>query len=146
MTRHNQYVPYLVSRYFAGFFGTVVLVLGPRYLVDLFFLHQRGRAEALGATAGPTFSGFIAANSYWPVEYWWSVGLTAFTIILVFVFLEETGYDRTESVINRAKANGFIKDRVETFFPGSKVVPNHTYKNTVSIGDGKRQLSIADDF
>lgn len=138
MTGHDQYTPYLVSRYFSAFFGVTVSVLGPRYLVDMFFLHQRGRAFTIlhlalnfGASAGPTFAGFVAANAYWPVEYWWSVALTAFTIIIVFVFLEETGYDRSEDAVNRTKPDSWIKDRVETFFPGNKVVPPTTWGHTV---------------
>lgn len=138
MTGSDQYAPYLVSRYFAAFFGTSVGVLGPRYLVDMFFLHQRGRAFTLlhlalnfGASAGPTFSGFIAANLYWPVEYWWSVGLAAFTLIPTFLFLEDTTYDRSEGAANRVKPESWIKDRFQTFFPGNKVVPHKTWGETV---------------
>lgn len=138
MTRQDQYVPELISRYFAGFFGVVVGVLGPRYLVDMFFLHQRGRAFTVlhlalnfGASAGPTFSGFIATNAYWPVEYWWTVALTGFTLIPVFLFLEETTFNRSEGAINRVKPKSFIKDRIETFFPGNKVVPYKSWSETV---------------
>jgi MFS family permease len=140
MTRPDQYAPELVSRYFAAFFGVSVSVLGPRYLVDMFFLHQRGRAFTVlhlalnfGASAGPTFSGFIAANQYWPVEYWWSVGLTAFTLIPVFLFLEDTTYDRSEGAVNRVKPASFLRDRFETFFPGHKVVPHKSWRETVRL-------------
>ena len=118
----------------------VVSVLGPLYLTDMFFLHQRGRAFTVlyfalnfGASAGPTFSGFISANSYWPVEYWWSVGLTAVTVILVFLFLEETGYDRSESAVNVALPESFIANRIVTFFPGNKAVKSTSVKETVSL-------------
>ena len=138
MTGENQYAPYLVSRYFSAFFGVTVSVLGPRYLVDIFFLHQRGRAFTIlhlalnfGASAGPTFAGFVATNNYWPVEYWWSVVLAAFTIIIVFIFLEETSYIREEGEFNRIKSDSWIKDRVETFLPGSKVVRQTTWGHTV---------------
>jgi MFS family permease len=138
MTRPDQYIPYLMSRGVAAFFGTVVSILGPRYLVDLFFLHQRGRAFTIlhlalnfGASAGPTFAGFVAANAYWPVEYWWSVALTGVSIVVTFLFLEETGYDRTEGAVNRIKPTSWIKDRFETFFFGQKVVPKRTLGETV---------------
>ncbi len=140
MTGKHQYAAYLVSRYFAGFFGMVVSVLGPRYLVDLVFLHQRGRAFTVlhlalnfGASAGPTFSGFIAARHYWPVEYWWSVALLALTAILVFCFLEETGFDRSDGAINITLPPNFIRNRVHTFLPGSKVVKKTTLSETVKI-------------
>jgi MFS family permease len=138
MTRPDQYAPYLASRYLSAFCGVTVSVLGPRHLVDMFFLHQRGRAFTVlhlalnfGASAGPTFAGFVAAHDYWPVEYWWSVALTGFTIIVVFLFLEETGYDRSEGAVNHIKPDGWMRGRTETFFPGSKVVPPTTWGHTV---------------
>jgi MFS family permease len=117
----------------------VVSVLGPRYLVDLFFLHQRGRAFTIlhlalnfGASAGPTFSGFITANNSWTIEYWWSVGLLGFTAILVFLFLEETGFDRTAEAKNPMPPDSFLRNRIYTFFPGSKIVKPTTLAETVS--------------
>ncbi|KAK6073398.1 MFS-type transporter [Seiridium cupressi] len=79
-----------------------------------------------GASAGPTFAGFVAASSYWPVEYWWSVALVAFTIIVVFLCLEETYYDRTDESVNRIPPSSWLRDRFETF-PGTKVVPPVTW-------------------
>lgn len=118
----------------------VVSVLGPQYLVDLVFLHQRGRAFTVlhlalnfGASAGPTFSGFIAAHHYWPVEYWWSVALLGVTAILVFCFLEETGFDRRDGAINIIVPRNFVNNRVYTFIPGSKVVKKTTLLETVRI-------------
>ncbi|KAB5550010.1 major facilitator superfamily domain-containing protein [Coniochaeta sp. 2T2.1] len=150
MTGEQQYAPYLVSRYFSAFFGVTVSVLGPRYLVDMFFLHQRGRAFTVlhlalnfGASAGPTFAGFVAANNYWPIEYWWSVALTAFTIIIVFLFLEETGYSRDEGAVNRTKSDSWIRDRVETFLPGNKVVPQATWGHTAKIAVTPFKIAIA---
>jgi MFS family permease len=117
----------------------VVSVLGPRYLVDLFFLHQRGRAFTIlhlalnfGASAGPTFSGFIASNQSWTIEYWWSVGLLGFTAMLVLLFLEETGFDRTEGATNLTPPEDFLRNRVYTFFPGNKIVKPTTLVETVS--------------
>ena len=146
MTHPDQYVPYLISRFFAAFFGFVVALLGPPYLVDMFYLHQRGRAFTLlhfainfGVSASPTFSGFVAAESYWPVEYWWSVGLTAFSLIPAFLFLEETGFDRTDGAVNRTKPDSRVKDRIETFFPGNKVMPARTWRETVRERERERE-------
>ncbi|KAH8906155.1 MFS general substrate transporter [Coniochaeta sp. PMI_546] len=150
MTGHDQYAPYLVSRYFSAFFGVTVSVLGPRYLVDMFFLHQRGRAFTIlhlalnfGASAGPTFAGFVAANAYWPVEYWWSVALTAFTIVVVFLFLEETSYNRGDDASNRTKPDSWIKDRLDTFFPGNKVVPPTSWGHTVKVAITPFKIAVA---
>ncbi|KAJ9482617.1 hypothetical protein VN97_g10813 [Penicillium thymicola] len=100
MTDPSNYIAYVISRLFAGFFGAVPTVLGPRIVTDMFFLHQRGRAFTalhmaflFGTIAGPTFSGFVSAHSFFPVEFWWTAGLLGFTIICCFCFLEETGFD-----------------------------------------------------
>jgi MFS family permease len=117
----------------------VVSVLGPRYLVDLFFLHQRGRAFTVlhlalnfGASAGPTFSGYVAAKRYWTVEYWWSVALLGVAAILVFLFLEETGYDRVNPENNVDVPKSFIANRVRTFLPGSGIVKHSSLSEVVS--------------
>ncbi|KGO43632.1 Major facilitator superfamily domain, general substrate transporter [Penicillium expansum] len=80
MTDSGDYIVYVISRLFAGFFGAVPTVLGPRIVTDLFFLHQRGRtftalhmAFLFGTIAGPTFSGFVSAHSFFPVEFWWTI-------------------------------------------------------------------------
>ncbi|KAK0641776.1 major facilitator superfamily domain-containing protein [Cercophora newfieldiana] len=150
MTRADQYGPYLASRYFSAFFGVTVSVLGPRYLVDMFFLHQRGRAFTVlhlalnfGASAGPTFAGFVAAHAYWPVEYWWSVGLTGFAIIVVFAFLEETNFDRSEGTVNRTKPDSWIQDRVETFLPGTKVATPISWMETLKIAVVPFKIAVA---
>lgn len=139
MTGPHQYVPYVMSRLLAGLFGTVPTILAPKYVVDLFFLHQRGRAFTyfalavnFGSVAGPTFSGFIAADSYWPLEYWWTVGLVTLSAILVFLFLEETTYDRLPGARNPIHPSGFVANRVATFLPGSELVPGATWSSTVS--------------
>ena len=148
MTKPDQYWAYFMSRYFAGFFGMVVSVLGPRYLVDMFFLHQRGRAFTVlhlalnfGASAGPTFSGYIAAKRYWPIEYWWSVALLGFTAIMVFLFLEETGYDRENPETNPEVPRSWISGRVRTFLPGNRIVKPATLGEVVCIIDSIFTLS-----
>ena len=116
----------------------IVGVLGPCYIVELFFLHARGRVFTIlhlalnfGSSAGPTFSGFIAADTNWPIEYWWTVGLLGATIIFVFVFLEETTFDRSISAVNIDAPKSFFSNRVATFFPGNRVVKRATWGQTV---------------
>ncbi|KAK5653687.1 hypothetical protein OQA88_8717 [Cercophora sp. LCS_1] len=148
MTKPHQYAPYLVSRYFSAFFGATASVLGPRYLVDMYFLHQRGRAFTVlhlalnfGASAGPTFGGFVAANAYWPVEYWWSVALTGLTILIVFFFLEETSYDRTKGA---SKPKSWLRNCLDTFFPGTKVTLHPTtWRHTAKIAITPFKIAIA---
>lgn len=97
MTHSNQYKPFVISRLFAGVFGSVPSILGASTITDLFFLHERGRifvifslSFLLGTVAGPTFGGFIVEHVNWPVEFWWTVGLQGLALMLVVLFLEET--------------------------------------------------------
>jgi MFS family permease len=89
MTGKGDYLPFVLSRFFAGVFGSVPSILGAGVLTDIFFLHERGRAFStfslsflMGTVAGPTFGGFIVQHVYWANELWWTVGLQGLIIIL----------------------------------------------------------------
>ncbi|MCJ1401853.1 hypothetical protein MMC11_005070 [Xylographa trunciseda] len=140
MTHSDQYNAYIVSRLFAGIFGGVPSVLGPGLLMDLYPLTQHGRAFnifhsslLLGTIAGPTISAFISANNVWTVEYWWTVAFLAFTIVLTFLVLEETGSDRVSNMSKTRIPNSFLHNRAATFFFGTKVVPHTTIKRTLRV-------------
>ncbi|KAJ5545233.1 Major facilitator superfamily domain general substrate transporter [Penicillium sp. DV-2018c] len=141
MTHSGDYIPYVISRLFAGFFGAVPTVLGPRIVTDLFFLHQRGRAFMalhmaflFGTIAGPTFSGFVSARSFFPVEFWWTVGLLGLALVCIFCFLEETGFDRECLERNPSLPEGIVANRFATFFPGTAVVLPTSWRETAKVG------------
>lgn len=149
MTHPNDYIPYIISRLFAGFFGAVPTTLGPRIVTDLFFLHQRGRAFMVlhmaflfGTIAGPTFSGFVSANAFFPVEFWWTVGLLGFTLICCFCLLEETGFDRVNFERNPKIPRGLIAKRLATFFFGQGVVLPTTWTETVRLSTSSKPWKI----
>lgn len=138
MTDSNQYIPFVISRLFAGILGSVPAVLGATTITDLFFLHERGRSFLvlslsflLGTVAGPTFGGFIVEHVDWPVEFWWVVGLQGAASVLVFLFLEETGYNRDGGPIYPKRPKSFMANRIATFFFGTKVVPTMSYTEVV---------------
>jgi MFS family permease len=140
MTETTQFNGFIVSRFFSGFFGGVTGVLGPRILVDIFFLHQRGRAFTafhwclnFGSVAGPTLSAYISQNRSWTLEMWWTVGLLGFTIICCFLFMHETSWDREPGAANVAALEGFFANRFATFFPGTRVTPKTSARETVSL-------------
>jgi MFS family permease len=139
MIHQNEFNSFIVSRFFSGFFGGVTGVLGPRVLNDLFFLHQRGRAFTVfhwclnfGSVAGPTLSAFISSDRSWTLEFWWTVGLLGFTIILCFLFMHETAWIREADAVNAAAPEGFVANRIATFLPGNKVTPKSSLRQTVS--------------
>ena len=43
MTGSNDYISFVLSRLFGGIFGSVATILGSGYIMDMFFLHQRGK-------------------------------------------------------------------------------------------------------
>lgn len=129
MTHSNQYNAFVISRLFAGMLGSVPSILGASTITDLFFLHERGRAFLifslsflLGTVAGPTFGGFIVEHVDWPVEFWWTVGLQGLALVLVLLFLEETGFNRDGGSAYPARPSSFMANRTATFFLGTKVV------------------------
>lgn len=139
MTSPNDFWNFLGARFLSGFCGAVVGGLGPRVLIDLFFLHQRGRAFTLfhfffdfGTVAGPTLCAFVAAGREWSDAYWWVCALAGFAAIFSFLFLHETGWDRTGVSSFRVPAGGFWNNRVATFLPGTRVVPYASLKEIVS--------------
>lgn len=132
MTDQDDYAPYLGSRFLAGVFGSVTGILGPRILIDLFFLHQRGRAFTafhfffdFGTVCGPTLGAFVAAGRSWTAAIWYEFALVTFSLVLCFLFLHETAWDRSPGTSHESLPAGFIANRVATFFPGTRVA-THT--------------------
>lgn len=132
MTHEDQYIPFVIARLFGGFFGGNAAALGADTILDLFFLHQRGRGLTVlnlsflgGVVVGPTLSGFIVGNAAWPVQFWWSNGLEAIIIVLSFFFLEDTYYDRASNAYEQRKAwpDAFLAKRTATFLCRPRIIP-----------------------
>ena len=131
MTEKSDYTAFVISRWLGCTFGCVASTLGSWTIIDIFFLHQRGKAFSsffimtlVGINVGPTFSGFIVTSAPWPVQYWWTVGAGCAIIVLIFVFLEETGFSRDGKTSYPRQPRLWLANRVATFFPGHKVVPD----------------------
>lgn len=148
MTKRDQYGAFIAASIFRGIFGATPAIAGTRLLLDLFYLHERGKAFAfftmmflLGILAGPTFSGFIAEHTDWSVEFWWNVALCGASAILVFVFLEETGWTRDPSQKQYpVPPEAWLLNRIATYFPGTKVTPS------ISSGQVVRLSSVSSDI
>ena len=141
MTKSNQYPAFVAARLFGGLFGGIAPTLGADTVVDLYFLHQRGKAfTALnlcllaGVVVGPTLSGFIVNSTSWTVQFWWSNGLEAVIVILTLALLEETHYDRTLKTEEHRKRlpENFVANRVATFLGGARVIHPISTAETVS--------------
>ena len=141
MTHSNQYGAFVAARLFGGLFGGSSTALGADTIVDMFFLHQRGKALAVlnisflaGAIVGPTLSGFIVGSTNWTVQFWWSNGLEGIVILLTLALLQDTYYDRTPSADKSRKEwpDGFFANRTATFLCGARVIPSISMAETVS--------------
>jgi MFS family permease len=82
MTAPTDYIAFTLSRMLGGVFGSIPSTLGAQFLVDMFFLHERGKMFAtfhvcflLGTVVGSTFGGFVVEHISWPFEFWWAVAL-----------------------------------------------------------------------
>ena len=142
MTHENQYVPFVVARLFGGFFGGNATALGAGTIMDLFFLHHRGKAMTVlnlsflcGVVVGPTLSGFIVGSAPWSVQFWWTNGLELVIILLSAILLEDTYYDREANVkgLRQDLPDGFIANRMATFFCGRRNLPSISLATNVSF-------------
>jgi len=140
MTQSSDYWSFLGSRFLSGIFGTVAGILGPRILVDLFFLHQRGRAFTVfhffmdfGTIGGPTLGAFVASGRLWTSAYWYAFALASFAMLMCFFFLHDTAWDRSARADNhKTVPEGFIAGRIATLLPGTRVTPDISFRELVS--------------
>lgn len=131
--------------------------MGGDVIVEVFFLHERGRAYAVYSTstllgyvpcsedrsyfahqisstvAAGTFSGIIVERVDWPVQYWYNIGFEGLVIILCLLWLDETGWTRkggeTYPTLPRTK----LKRKLVTYFFAGPVMPKKSPKEIVSI-------------
>ena len=128
MTNESQYIAFIMSRWLAGIFSTAALTLGAGMILELFYLHQRGKAFAayaissmFGVILAPVLSGFIIEYSSWTLQFWWCVAGLGVALILTFLFLEDTTFTR-EDESTRLPEMSYLSNRVATFFPGNKIL------------------------
>lgn len=76
MTGSDNYVVFVISRWLGDTFGSVASTIGAGIVLDIFFLHQRGKAFAcytlctlFGTQVGPAVGGFIVESAPWPVVF-----------------------------------------------------------------------------
>ena len=155
LTKSTDYIPFVMSRLLSGMFGSLPANVGSGMILDMFFLHQRGKAflcyslsTALGVLAAPTFGGFILTKQPWTVLFWWTVPLLGITATLVILFLEETRHGTENGTEFREKKspNGYLYSRVMTFLPGIAVSPSISLNQFVGVSFPSSFHPKIDDF
>jgi len=128
MTKEDQYISFVMSRWLAGLFSSAASTVGSGIILDIFFLHQRGRAftfysvtTLFGALVTPVISGFIVESASWTIQFWWCVGALGVISILIFLLIEDTTFDRQNPGV-RPPERSYFANRVATFLPGNKIV------------------------
>jgi MFS family permease len=141
MTGADDFIPFVLSRLFAGLFAAVPAILGSGYVIDLFYLHQRGKAFAifevlviLAVIGGATLSGFIAQTNPWNFVFWWTLGHIGGAMICVLLFVEDTSFDRSAGATYRRQSlpRSWFANRVATFLPGTRTQPPGKLRAMVS--------------
>ncbi|CAK4030666.1 Major Facilitator Superfamily [Lecanosticta acicola] len=131
MTGPHNYIPFVLSKWLGATFASASFCLGGGIVIEIFYLHQRGRAFAtytacfiLGAASGGTLSGFIVETQPWPVEFYWIIPLLGISAILIFLFLDDSTYDRTGvvGIVTRRTPGLIAKERVATLLPGHRIL------------------------
>jgi MFS family permease len=139
MTGPDDYISFTISRLICGLFGGIPAILGSGYIMDMFFLHQRGKAFAVfevliifAVVGGGTLGGFICETNPWDYVFWWTLGPVGAAIVTVFLFVEDTTYSRDPTRPNRDPLpKGWLAKRVATFLPGTKTQPADKGKEMV---------------
>ncbi|KAL2217892.1 hypothetical protein M432DRAFT_640016 [Thermoascus aurantiacus ATCC 26904] len=88
----DDYIPSTISRLFCGFFGGMPAILGSGYIIDMFFLHRRGKSFAVSER----LSSSPSSTRPWDYVFRWTLGPIGAAIIAVFLFVEDTGYIRDD--------------------------------------------------
>ncbi|KAL9089904.1 MAG: hypothetical protein Q9159_002261 [Coniocarpon cinnabarinum] len=97
MSDRGDYTKFVVSRGLAGFFATIPHVLGNAVIVNVFYLHQRGRAFSFfafcwlfGGIMGQSLGGFIIQHTKWTVEFWYTIGERARVEFICYLYLQRS--------------------------------------------------------
>ena len=143
MTGPDDFIPFTVSRLFCGIFGVIPAILGAGYIIDMFYLHQRGKAFAIfevliifAVVGGGTLGGFIAETKPWDYVFWWTLGPVGAAIICVFLFVEDTTFNRDLNGVKYTPLpKSWVANRVATFFPGTQTQPAGKGKEFVRFID-----------
>ena len=127
----DDLISFAVSRGLSGIGCQVPQVLTSGLIINVFFLHKRGRAFAiysttftLGIVVGAAFCGVIIQHSTWVINFWWFVACNGLAAVLVFLFMEETSFDRgnVDQPVGPRRSKSWVAGRTATFLPGTQVM------------------------
>ncbi|KAL5356095.1 major facilitator superfamily domain-containing protein [Aspergillus floccosus] len=133
----------IVSNVVTGAAGAVSEVMVQMTVNDLFFVHQRGRANgiylvmvSMGAYVALVPAGFITISQGWRWIWWWCVILIGVTFILFLFFYEESKYVVT------MVGQGMPHDAGKDMNKSKASLPDDVPQSTVSKKSYKQRLAL----
>lgn len=130
------------------FFGSLAEVIVQMTIADVFFVHERGRMNAiyawvwlLASYMGSFISGFVAKGQGWRWVWWWNVIFFGVSIFIVGLAYEETKFVPHPSALSPANSSNTDAQKdhnmvnVEKTLTGTKEASsNHNATDFASIG------------
>ncbi|KNG46118.1 MFS general substrate transporter [Stemphylium lycopersici] len=117
-----------------GFFVAPVEALPEISVTDVYFTHQRGYYMGFYAFSlagsnyfAPIISGFISEGQGWQWVFYWPAIFLAFTLIFLFLFMEETNYVRRIDGVAVRRAPSSPNPAVATVTDEEKVEATTTH-------------------
>lgn len=130
MTKSDQYIPFLLSRLCAGITGTAPATIGTNVIIQIYFLHERGKYIGIfsicllfGTMASSTISGYIVQSASWTWQFWYNVILEGFCVILCFFFLEEPAWNRPDGPEYPNPPEGWLAKKLATYAFTQRLTP-----------------------
>ncbi|KAF7544101.1 hypothetical protein G7Z17_g10219 [Cylindrodendrum hubeiense] len=127
------------------FFGSLAEVIVQMTIADVFFVHQRGRMNAiyvwvwlLSSYLGSLIAGFVAKGQGWRWIWWWNVIIFGITIFIVGFGYEETKYCPTTSPTSMS--NG--QSETESKHHSTSIPAENFIKDKTSVLEGKLSTEL----
>ncbi|KAL9049415.1 MAG: hypothetical protein Q9162_007225 [Coniocarpon cinnabarinum] len=129
MSGRDDYKGFVTSRAFVSFFATIPHVLGNGIIVNIFYLHQRGKAFSFyafcflfGGIVGQSLGGYIIQHTKWTWQMWYTLFPQGLALILIFFFVEDTTWNRN-GLENKSARRSWLGARLATVTPGTENWP-----------------------
>ncbi|KAI0541317.1 putative MFS transporter [Xylaria digitata] len=142
----TTYGSLMAARVIHGFGSSVCEALPVQLVNDIFFLHERG--ERIGyytvclclGTFASLPAGYILAGGYgWRLFFYAEFAFGAALLVLAFLFVEETSYDRKAAMListtptDGERASDGMKNQVLTERSDAGVPPRKSFVKTLSL-------------
>ncbi|KAF8161396.1 MFS general substrate transporter [Crassisporium funariophilum] len=125
----TSYGTLILARAINGIGASAALGLGAGTVVDVFYMHQRGKAMGIftlmqtnGAHLAPIIGGYVARDRGWRWCFWVGAILNAVMFIFIFFLMPETLFHRpAEDVADMDVLDDIAHDGEKASLPGTQV-------------------------